>query len=434
MIHILITIARSLDESFFMFWETLWALVLGFGLSGAVQAFVSRGEMKQLLGDHSPKVIVRASFLGMVSSSCSYAASALAKSLFAGGADFTSSMVFMFASTNLVIELGAVLWLLMGWQFALAEFVGGAIMIVLLAIVLPRILPAGQLAAARQRLERAGKGDNDDADQLDPAESQPPAQRIRSLAGWSDAASYTMSDLSMLRKELIAGFVIAGFASVAIPTAFWQSLFITGHQPWSSIENVLIGPLLAIISFVCSIGNVPLAAALWKGGSSFGGVISFVFGDLITLPILAIYRKYYGVPLTLRLLAAFWLVMSVAGLATEYLFKALAIAPATHPAAIAETGFRWDYTSALNILALVVFAGLLVLSRRRRSDASTIYAQDVICGMQVEKRSAPARTVHAGQTLYFCSDRCLERFEKTSGEICPRTLVRMSVMSSEAQT
>lgn len=412
MVHVFETIARSLNEGFFMFWETLWALVLGFGLSGAVQAFVSRGEIRRVLGNHSPKVVARASFLGMVSSSCSYAASALAKSLFAGGADFTSAMIFMFASTNLVVELGAVLWLLMGWQFALAEFVGGAIMIVLLALVLPRVIPTTELEAARSRLQHVGDSDHEHGEPDPTLVSRPLGQRIRSLAGWSDAASYTMSDLTMLRKELVLGFVIAGFASVAVPTAFWQSLFITGHGLWSSIENVLLGPLLAIISFVCSIGNVPLAAALWKGGSSFGGVISFVFADLITLPLLAIYRKYYGTPLTVRLLVVFWLIMSIAGFATEYLFKALAIVPTIHPAAIASTGFRWDYTAILDILALMIFATLFALSRNRPSEAASAYAKDIICGMQVEKGSAPARTAYAGKTLYFCSDRCHERFLK----------------------
>src|ERR1700712_59632 len=321
---------HGLDEAFFMFWETLWALVLGFGLSGAVQAFVSRDEMRRALGDHRPRTLARSSFFGVISSSCSYAASALAKSLFARGADFTSSMVFMIASTNLVVELGIVLWLLIGWQFALAEFVGGAIMITLLGIVLPRVLPGRWISTARDRLNsesvsagtdphahHAGmemSGDDLSTDAAGSAAELPLRKRIRSRKGWGDAAGYTISDLTMVRKELVIGFVVAGFLAALVPATLWQSLFLTGHGFWSSLENVILAPFLAIISFVCSVGNVPLAAALWQGGISFGGVVAFVFADLITLPLLFIYRKYFGTPITIRILITFWATMSLAGL------------------------------------------------------------------------------------------------------------------------
>jgi uncharacterized protein len=423
-------VGNSLYEAFSMFWETLWALVLGFGLSGAVQAFVARGQMQAALGNHRPARVARAGFLGMVSSSCSYAAAALSKSLFARGADFTTSMVFMFASTNLVVELGIVLWLLIGWQFALAEFVGGAIMIVLLAVVLPRVIPRRWIDDARTRLNSAPSSGNghahpdtptdttNDAAINDGGDDRGPQQqrrcvreRIRSLAGWSDAAGYTISDLRMLRKELVIGFLIAGFATVLVPTAVWQSLFLTGHGFWSSLENALLGPLLAILAFVCSIGNVPLAAALWVGGISFGGVISFVFADLITLPLLLIYRKYYGGRLTLRLLAVFWAVMSGAGLAVEYLFTVLGLVPTTHPHLVATEGVSWNYTTVLNLIALAGFAVLYFLYRNReRFGGGADYATDPVCGMQVEKTAAPASSVHDGQRYYFCSDSCQQRF------------------------
>ncbi|MDQ2883876.1 MAG: permease [Actinomycetota bacterium] len=406
---VLTAIGNSLYEAFSMFWETLWALVLGFGLSGAVQAFVSRGQMRRVLGDHRPATVGRAGFLGMVSSSCSYAAAALAKSLFARGADFTASMVFMFASTNLVVELGIVLWLLLGWQFALAEFVGGTIMIVLLALVLPRVIPRRDAEDARTRLN-TGRREADDAPD-DGEQRRPLAERIRSRAGWSDAAGYTISDLTMLRKELLIGFLVAGFATVLVPTGVWQSLFLTGHGFWSSLENVALGPLLAILAFVCSIGNVPLAAALWVGGISFGGVISFVFADLITLPLLLIYRKYYGTRLTLRLLAVFWAVMSISGLATEYLFAALHLVPIGHPQTVAMGGVTWNYTTILNIIALAVFAVLYWLyHNRERFGGGSGYAQDPVCGMQVETAAAPAKAVHGGRQFSFCSDHCQARF------------------------
>jgi len=428
-VGVLDAVGRSLSEGFSMFWATLWALVLGFGLSGAVQAFVSRTEMQRALGDHRPAALGRASFFGVVSSSCSYAATALAKSLFARGADFTASMVFMVASTNLVVELGIVLWLLIGWQFALAEFVGGAIMIVLLGLLLPRVIPRSWIADARASLQRndgqpghdghqghedhEGHGGHEGhGDLVDTGLTALPwRQRLRSKAGWSDGAAYTISDLTMLRRELVIGFAVAGTLAALVPASVWQSLFWTGHGFASSVENVVLGPFLAIISFVCSVGNVPLAAALWKGGISFGGVISFVFADLITLPLLAIYRRYFGTRLTLRLLGAFWAVMSAGGLATEYLFKAVGLHPPVRPRQIVTTGVHWDYTTVLDIIALVVFAGIYwVYRHRERFGGGHGYAKDPVCGMQVEIAHAPAAAVHDGVTHRFCSDHCQHRF------------------------
>jgi uncharacterized protein len=399
----------GLSEGWWMFYATFWALVLGFALSGAVQAFVSRSNMRTALGNHRPKTLAKASFFGVVSSSCSYAASALAKSLFARGADFTASMVFMIASTNLVIELGIVLWLLLGWQFAAAEFVGGAVMIVLLGFVLPRAIPGRWIDEARDRLARGGDSS------ADVGAPGPWKQRVRSREGWSEASGYTISDLTMLRKELVAGFVVAGFAFALVPTWFWRSLFTTGHGFWSSLENVVLGPFLALISFVCSIGNVPLAAALWRGGISFGGVIAFVFADLITLPLLVIYRKYFGTRLTLRLLGAFWATMSVSGLVTEYLFKAVHLEPVLGRHAVTITHAAPDYTTVLNVIAAVGFGVLYWLYRSHRSgigpdETTSPYAKDVVCGMQVETATAPARATVGSRTFYFCSDRCRATF------------------------
>ncbi len=419
------SIWQGLDEAFFMFWETLWALVLGFGLSGAVQAFVSRTEMQRALGDHRPSTLAKSSFFGVISSSCSYAASALAKSLFSRGADFTASMVFMIASTNLVVELGIVLWLLIGWQFALAEFVGGAIMIALLGLVLPRVIPERWIADARDRLNQDtalsapdpdphahhGHDHSQPAGAGDAAAAEPLRRRVRSRKGWGDAAGYTISDLTMIRKELVIGFLVAGFLAALVPAGFWQSLFLTGHGFVSSLENVVLGPLLAIISFVCSVGNVPLAAALWQGGISFGGVVAFVFADLITLPLLLIYRKYFGTAITLRILASFWATMSVAGLAVEYLFKALRIPDPPRPTMIVHTAFSWDYTTFLNVAALAAFAVLYRLYRRRDTSGPQRYAHDPMCGMQVEIAQAPASRTVDGERVYFCSDRCAHRFD-----------------------
>jgi YHS domain-containing protein/uncharacterized membrane protein YraQ (UPF0718 family) len=403
--HVLVLIGESLREAFFMFWETLWALVLGFGLSGAVQAFVSRSEMRRVMGKHNLGSLARATFFGMVSSSCSYAASAMAKSLFQKGANFTAAMVFMFASTNLVIELGLVLWVLLGWQFAASEFIGGLIMIGLFALASRFVFTPAVVGAARRRL-----GEQEDGPE-ESEEKRPWRERLISPAGWADAASYTMADITMLRKEMAIGYLVAGFLAVLVPASVWRTVFLSGHGFLTSLENVLVGPLIAIISFVCSIGNVPLAAALWEGGISFGGVVSFVFADLITLPLILIYRRFYGGRLTLRLILLFWGVMSAAGLATEYLFLGLGIIPERRPALISRASFGWDHTTFLNIAALVVFGGLLWLSRNReRFGGGKGYAIDPVCGMQVQIGNAPARAVHGGKTYYFCSDRCRERF------------------------
>ena len=412
------TIWNSLTDGAGMFCETLWALVLGFGLSGAVQAFVSRAEMQRSLGNHRPGTIAKAGFFGMVSSSCSYAASALAKTLFARGADFTAAQAFMFASTNLVLELGIVLWLLIGWEFAAAEFVGGVIMVALLYAVLPRVVSRQEQDTARTALSAGSTDGGHDAHAAhgaDPAHASGSwRSRARSLAGWSDAASYTISDVTMLRKELVIGFLVAGFADAAVPVSFWKSLFVTGHGFWSSLENVVLGPFLAIISFVCSIGNVPLAAALWTGGISFGGTIAFVFADLIALPLLLIYRKYYGLRLTAKLLAVFWATMSTAGLATEYLFRAAGIEPAAATARHGMIGrdvWGWNYTTILDVVALAAFAGIYWLYRNReRYGGGSGYAKDPVCGMQVEVAHAPAVVEHNGRTYHFCSDHCAHRF------------------------
>ncbi len=412
-------VGDSLREAFFMFWETLWALILGFTLSGAVQAFVSRDDMERVLGDHRAKAVARASGLGMVSSSCSYAATAMAKSLFQKGADFVSAMVFMFASTNLVIELGVVLLVLLGWQFAAAEFVGGPIMIVLLALTGGFVMRASLVNRARKRLQEGIVGGHDhqamvgvSEDRQTQLEHTPWATKLRSKAAWSDAASYTMADIKMLRKELVIGYVVAGFLAVMVPIDVWNAVFLKGHGFWTSLENVIVGPFIAFISFVCSIGNVPMAAALWQGGISFGGVISFIFADLIALPLVLIYRKYYGTRLTLRLFFWFYAVMATAGLITEGLFSVAGLIPSSRPDNIVTTQFEWNYTTFLNILTLALFAVLYWLYRNRaRLGGGEGYAFDPVCGMQVETANAPARATHAGHTSHFCSDGCRERFE-----------------------
>ncbi len=409
---------HSVREAFFMFWETLWALILGFTLSGAVQAFVAREDMEKVLGNHRPGAVVRASGFGMVSSSCSYAATAMAKSLFQKGADFVTAMIFMFASTNLVVELGIVLVALMGWQFMAAEFVGGPIMILLLAATGGFVVQRGLAERARTRLREGSVGGHDhhamsgvSHERQVELERTPWARKLRSKAAWADAASYTMADITMLRRELVIGYLVAGFLAVVVPMHTWNNVFLTGHGFWTSLENVVVGPFIAVVSFVCSIGNVPMAAALWHGGISFGGVISFIFADLIALPLVLIHRKYYGGTLAFRLFVWFYAVMAVAGLAVEGIFSVLGLIPSDRPHTIVATHFRWNYTTVLNILFLGLLALLLWLHHHRaRWGAGAGLAFDPVCGMQVQVANAPASAWWGGRTHFFCSDHCRQRF------------------------
>lgn len=409
---LLVDVGRGLREAFFMFWETLWALVLGFTLSGVVQAFVSRERLRQTMGDHGPAAVARATGFGMVSSSCSYAASAMAKSLFAKGADFTTAMVFMISSTNLVVELGLVMLVLLGWQFAVAEFVGGPIMIVLLAALGGVVFVPRLVGAARERLRAGGpdghahgKGGGEEL------ERRPWGEKLRSPAAWADASGYAVADATMLRKELLIGYVVAGLLAVLVPDHVWSALFLHGHGVWTSVENALVGPLIAVISWVCSIGNVPLAAALWGGGISFGGVIAFIFADLIAMPLILIYRKFYGWRLTVRLVLLFYACMVVAGLVTEGIFRAAGAVPANHAVGVRSAGFSWNYTTWLNLLFLGVAGAVWWLARNRaRFGGGQGYAIDPVCGMQVRIADDPPSAVHEGATRWFCSDRCQERF------------------------
>ena len=415
----LVDLGRSAREAFFMFWETLWALVLGFGLSGIVQSFVSKDELRTRIGARGPAEVARASGYGMVSSSCSYAASAMAKTLFARGADFVAAMVFMIASTNLVVELGIVLLVLIGWQFLVAQYVGGVIMITLFALVGGYFLRGRVVDAARAKLSREADEptaapiphDVDATTEGTPVTDRAPS-RLRSLPGWTDASSFAVADATMLRKELFVGYSVAGLLAVTVPDHAWNALFLQGHGVWTTLENALVGPLIAVISWVCSIGNVPLAAALWQGGISFGGVIAFLFADLIAMPLLIIYRKFYGTRLAVRLVAIFYVVMVTAGLITEGLFELFGAVPTERPTVIATDHFEWNYTTYLNILFLLVAAAILFLhSNRDRLGGGGGLAFDPVCGMQVRRANAPASLQTNDGSVQFCSDRCRDRYE-----------------------
>jgi uncharacterized protein len=353
-------IGTALGMAFVMGWEILWPLVLGFALSGIVQAVVTKGEMSRLLPDSSVRTILIASGLGAASSSCSYVAIALARSLFRKGADFIAAMAFEFASTNLVLELGVILWVLMGWQFTLAEFIGGPVMIVLLVLLLRRAMTPALLAQARAQAERGIAGRMEGHAAMDMSLSGGSIlSRALSQRGFTAISHFYVMDWASIWTEIVGGLLIAGALAAWVPHAFWTGLFLSHDPVWSKVVGPLIGPIVAVISFVCSVGNVPLAAVLWSGGISFGGVVAFLFADLIVLPILNIYRKYYGLRMTMLLFVLFYAAMAGAGYVVELAFGVLGLVPGERRTQILQLGVSWNYTTVLNIVALVVSAVLV---------------------------------------------------------------------------
>jgi len=357
----------ALSFAFGMFWEILWALILGFALSGAVQAVVSKGEMRRLLPDDSPRTLGIACGLGAASSSCSYAAVALARSLFRKGANFTAAMAFEFASTNLVIELGIIMALLLGWQFTLAEFVGGPLMIVLLALVFRVFLSRRLVEEARRQADRGATGRMEGHAEMEMSvpRSGPLWRRLTSPEGFTATANYFVMDWAAIWIDIVGGLLIAGALAAWVPESWWQSVFLEDHETLAKLWGPIIGPVVAIVSFVCSIGNVPLAAVLWNGGISFGGVLAFIFADLIVLPILDIYRKYYGWKLAGFLLVSFYATMVGAGLIVELVFDGLGLIPGERDAKVVEASVTWNYTTVLNVVFLAL-AALLVWRYFRR--------------------------------------------------------------------
>jgi uncharacterized membrane protein YraQ (UPF0718 family)/YHS domain-containing protein len=399
--HIARELGDGLWNSFQMAWEVTWALVLGFALSGIVQAWVPRERMERALGGSGPRQIGLATGLGAASSSCSYAAIAIAKSMFQKGASFTTAMAFQFASTNLVFELGIVLWIFIGWQFTLAEFAGGILLIVLMWLGLRLFLTRRLEEDAREHARSAESGHEHHS----VSSELPLRRRLVSAEAWSDVAHNFRGDWEMLWKEITAGFLIAGFIAL-LPMDFFNSLFITdSSRPLRLAENVVLGPIVAVLSFVCSVGNVPLAAVLWAGGISFSGVIAFIYADLIIIPIVLAYRKYYGGAVTARLVAIMFVAMVVTALAVDGLFSLAGLVPEKRPSieSITSRGISWNYTTVLNIVFLLLAAALGALTLRRG-------ARDPVCGMTVD-RSKALRSEFRRRTFYFCGPGCKGKFE-----------------------
>jgi uncharacterized protein len=370
--EVLSSVAEALRTALAMFWDVLWPLILGFGLSAAVQAFVSHRTMARLLGDESPRSLALATLFGIASSSCSYAAVALARSIFRKEASFTAAIVFELASTNLVIELGVILIVLLGWQFAAAEFTGGILMVIFIALIFRLTLTPRLVAMARTHAERGRAGRMEGHAAMDMSvEGGSLPSRLLSGRGFTSISHLFVMDWASVWIDVAGGFLIAGALAAWVPDSFWHAFFITGNPTLAKIEGPLVGPLVAIVSFVCSVGNVPLAAVLWRGGISFGGVVSFIFADLIVLPIVDIYRRYYGGRVMLYILVTFYVTMAAAGYVVEITFGALGIIPTNRNVGVITQGPTWNYTSVLNIVFLVI-AAVLVWRFLRTGDASML--------------------------------------------------------------
>jgi uncharacterized protein len=345
-----------------MTWQITWSLILGFTLSAVVQAVVRRQSVARLLGDDRPKTLALATGLGAASSSCSYAAVALARALVRRGASFTAAMAFEIASTNLVIELGIIMALLLAWQFTLAEFVGGPIMIVLVAVAFRLFVRQRLIRAAREQADKglAGSMEGHAAMDMSIASGGSLWRRLASREGSTSVSHIFVMEWAAVIRDIVVGLLIAGAVAAWVPDSFWQHLFLTGHPLAAKLWGPLIGPVISVLTFVCSIGNVPLAAVLWNGGISFGGVVAFIFADLIIIPILVIYRKYYGTRMMLTILGIFYAAMVIAGYIIEFLFAGLGLIPAERAAKITQTAITWNYTTILNIIFLLLAAALLI--------------------------------------------------------------------------
>jgi uncharacterized membrane protein YraQ (UPF0718 family) len=345
-----------------MFWQVGWSLVLGFVLSGAVQAFVSKEAMQRQLGRDGPREIGLATLYGAASSSCSYASAALSKTLFKKGAALIPSLAFLFSSTNLVIELGIVLFILMGWQFTAAEWAGGIVLVLTMTVLVRLTYPKRLVEEARAHVESGAHG-HDHGDETIPGTLW---QKLRDPRTPVLVSQNVAMDASMLWQDLVLGFLIAGALAEFVPDGVWAALFVHGAPPAvQTLANAFIGPLIAVISFVCSIGNVPMAAILWSSGISFGGVLAFLYADLIVLPLLDVYRRYYGWRMAAYIGLVFYATMVIAALVMDGLFHAFHLVPSPNPAARMElTTFSFNYTFWLNVAFGALAVYVWILNRR----------------------------------------------------------------------
>ena len=434
-------VLESLRIGFGFLWTAAWAIIMGITITSLVQVYVSKEQMAKVLGEGDVSGLTKATVFGAASSGCSFGAVAIGKGLFKKGAHAVNFLAFMFASTNLIVELGLMILILLGWEFLLAELLGGVILIAVMALIVHLTLPENLFESVReeliQREHEQGtmedptcgmEGKDEYSLVTDGGETvkfcsegclETYRQEMSSSGGWRDellswggwykVGNQYRKEWSMIWKDVIAGFLISGFVIVFVPQWVWNTLFIQGDGLLVTAENAVMGVAIAVLSFVGSIGNVPFAVALWGGGVGFAGVIAFVYADLITIPVLNVYRKYYGWKVMLYILGVFFVTMAFSGFLMEVLFNALGIVPNLTGGNTPneKAYFKLNYTFYLNLIAFAL-TGFLLYVYRRGLGAPGGY-RDPVCGMQTDD-SGPSLT-HDGETYYFCSQRCKQSFE-----------------------
>lgn len=336
------------------FWKALWAFILGYIISSAIQVFVTRERMKRSMGSAGKGSVALGTFFGFISSSCSFAALATAKSLFKKGAGFVPSQAFLLASTNLVVELGFIIAIFLGWQFVVGEYVGGLLLIGFMWLFVRLTRPTQLIQKTRKRLANEG-GEEMDQDVPDWQE------KIQTLEGWRQVARRYFMEWGMVWKDVTFGFTVAGIIAAFVPQSFFQTLFIGSGQEktlgfFAILEHILIGPIAAFFTFIGSMGNIPLASILFANGVSFAGVMAFIFSDLVVFPIIRINAKYYGWKMALYILGIFMAALVSTAFVLHYGFALLGILPteAGVTGAANTQRFAIDYTFFLNLLFLVI--------------------------------------------------------------------------------
>ena len=342
------------------FWKAGWAFVLGYAVSAMIQAFVPRGRLTPYMGDSGLRSVSLATVFGSASSSCSFAALSAARALVQKGANFVAAVAFMFASTNLVIELGILIVIFLGWEFLAAEVVGGLLLIAISSLLIRWTCPADWFEQARKRVEKRGDEEPEDFDWR---------ARIRSREGWNLVGHHFVSEWKMVWKEILIGFTIAGLVAVLVPATAWETLFMAGNPldlpSWLvTLENALIAPLVAAATFIGSMGNIPLATVLNANGVMFAGVMAFIYSDLMVPPLVVINGRYYGWRVALYIAGVMWVSIVATALIIHYGFDALGMTPESGRRVEDVVRFAFDYTFYLNI-AFVAVAALLVWRARR---------------------------------------------------------------------
>ena len=349
------------------FWMALWAFILGYIISSMILIFVTEKRMQKAMGEKEGKSMLLGTFFGFISSSCSFAALAGTKSIFKKGASFSSSIAYLLASTNLVIELGIIISIFLGWQFVVGEYVGGILLIIICWILIRIINPKKLIEKARKNLE----SEEDDA--MD--DSKDWKKQIKKEDSWARVAKKYKMEWQMVWKDVTVGFTIAGIVAAFVPDSFFQTLFINSGQGNTDftfleiLEHIVVGPVAAFLTFIGSMGNIPLAALLFGKGVSFAGVMAFIFSDLVVFPVLRINAKYYGWKMSLFILFLLFTALIGTSLALHYSFDLLSILPDPSQVKIQDKEhFKIDYTFFLNIAFLAISAYLIYLGFYKKKD------------------------------------------------------------------